>query len=336
VQTPNPSTLPMSTGDGLPKVVVLAIVVALLMAALALLAGVFAEPVTGFALTFVYGAAAIGLKRRNSWAGYGLALFLVCALVGGLLGSLRSGFRMAGAAWSTLLIVGIPVSVAVLAGRALARSRGGSQGSAIPWMVIAPIPLMLLFVAPTVNVTSSMEPTLLPGDSILIRRGGPPSVRRGDIVAYRISSGTNSIWMKRVVGIGGDRIRLEHKELFVNGQPRNEPYVRHLFPEDSYRDNFPNGAPKPELAQMVELTARDVQSGEFLVPPGKFFVLGDNRDNSLDSRYRGAVDASAIVGKPVIVYFSKEASEESLVGGNLLARGSVFSRARWNRLMKPL
>jgi signal peptidase I len=114
-------------------------------------------------------------------------------------------------------------------------------------------------------------------------------------------------FVKRVIGVPGDRIRMKNKQVFVNGTPLPEKYVVYRSTgHDAYRDDFP----RPELlnsqveplwwTQMRTL----VRNGELTVPPGHYFALGDNRDESLDSRYWGFVPSENIIGRPLVIYWS--------------------------------
>ena len=123
----------------------------------------------------------------------------------------------------------------------------------------------------------------------------------------------------------------------------NEPYAIHMDNFSYYRDNFPLG--EPDYAQDPAMAARaaamlrdDVVNGELVVPPGFYFAMGDNRDNSLDSRYWGLVPRDNITGKPLIVFWSYDAPTEDLQDYNLhhlldLAL-HFFTKTRWNRTLK--
>jgi signal peptidase I len=160
------------------------------------------------------------------------------------------------------------------------------------------------FVVPT----GSMEPTLLIGDRFLVLRPafmGP--LRRGDLIAFRAPYDAKVFLVKRVIGVPGDRIHFEHGRLFLNGMSVEEPYVSHenKFPDD-FRDEFPN-RPPPFLAYEsgAQMLHDDVRDGELVVPRGSYFVAGDNRSKSLDSRYWGFVPYANVLGRPVLIYDSK-------------------------------
>ena len=167
--------------------------------------------------------------------------------------------------------------------------------------------------------SESMENTLLIGDYLLVDKlhygGGGiwdrlmpyQQVRRGDIIVFHYPVAPSQHFVKRVVGVPGDRVRLINREVYVNGVGLNEPYVRHTSKvHDLFRDEFPRlHAPVQEVTgrwwlQMNKL----VEDGELIVPEGSYFVLGDNRDESLDSRYWGFVPRENIIGRPLLIYWS--------------------------------
>jgi signal peptidase I len=182
--------------------------------------------------------------------------------------------------------------------------------------------LVQAFVIPT----GSMEDTLLIGDHLLVDKlayapQGPASKyllpyrepKRGDIIVFRYPIDIQQTFVKRCIGVPGDRIKLVNKQLYLNGRAVQEPYVYHKSEMiDSYRDNFP-GEPNvrvPEAA--IDMLTNHLQNDEIVVPPGYYFAMGDNRDSSLDSRYWGFVPRGNIIGKPLIIYWSYDASTEAL------------------------
>ncbi len=169
--------------------------------------------------------------------------------------------------------------------------------------------------------TGSMEGTLLVGDRLLVNKqayapSDPVSrwllpyrdPKRGDIIVFRFPLDLNQAYVKRVVGVPGDRIHLEDRQLFLNGKPVDEPYKSNrLGGTDPYRDNFPRYmemSSTPLAARALEMHRKNVQDGDLVVPDGFYFAMGDNRDNSLDSRYWGLVPRDNIIGKPLVVYWS--------------------------------
>jgi signal peptidase I len=218
-------------------------------------------------------------------------------------------------------------------------------------LLFATTSLVQAFVIPS----ASMESSLLIGDHVLVDKltyapSGPIAehllpyrdVRRGDIIVFRYPMDIKEDYVKRAIGIPGDHIRLVNKQLILNGHAVNEPYVQHIFPYiDPYRDNFP--AAPPETGVMppaIDMLSANVVNGELLVPPGCIFAMGDNRDDSLDSRYWGFVPRRNIEGTPVVIYWSFEAPTADLTNGNIGIDHIMdiithfFTKTRWSRTLK--
>jgi signal peptidase I len=182
--------------------------------------------------------------------------------------------------------------------------------------------LVQAFVIPT----GSMEDTLLIGDHLLVDKlaYAPAGAftknllpysdpHRGDIIVFRYPEDIKQTFVKRVMGVAGDHIHLVDKRVWLNGHLLEEPYVVHKTEYlDSYRDNFPNDPNTPIYPGAQAMLERNVKNGEVVVPPGYFFAMGDNRDYSLDSRYWGFVPRENIIGKPLVIYWSYDASTEDL------------------------
>jgi len=222
--------------------------------------------------------------------------------------------------------------------------------------------LILLFgtttiAQPFVIPTSSMHNTLMTGDHLIVDKlayapAGSFSryilpytpIRRGDIIVFRHPTLINVDYVKRVIGLPGDHIKLVNRVVYLNGKPLNEPYVIHVFGNfDEYRDNFPAGIPEnfgdPKMVERMRLMlSQDVVNGELVVPPGSYFAMGDNRDNSLDSRYWGLVPRENITGKPFICFWSYDAPTDDLQDYNLhhlIDLGlHFFTKTRWDRTLK--
>jgi signal peptidase I len=221
--------------------------------------------------------------------------------------------------------------------------------------------LILLFgtstiAQPFVIPTSSMHNTLLTGDHLIVDKlsyapQGPLSrhllpyedVKRGDIIVFRHPTLITVDYVKRVIGLPGDHVKLVNKQVFVNGKPLNEPYTIHLDNFMNYRDNFPAGEPDyiPDakmLARANAMLRENVVNGELVVPPGSYFAMGDNRDNSLDSRYWGLVPRDNIMGKPLIIFWSYDAPTDDLKDYNLHHLVDLglhfFTKTRWDRTFK--
>ena len=179
--------------------------------------------------------------------------------------------------------------------------------------------------------TGSMENNLLIGDHLLVNKFvfAPTAsaverallpitdVRRGEIVVFKYPEDPERDFIKRVIGLPGETLELRDKRVYINGTMLDEPYVHFLEP--------------PGTANAHEFTAFDVKTayGPVTIPPGHFFMMGDNRDNSQDSRYWGFLPAPYVKGKALVVYWSYD-SEGTAAGAN------VFARTRWNRLLHQI
>jgi signal peptidase I len=199
--------------------------------------------------------------------------------------------------------------------------------------------------------TGSMEGTLRVGDHMLVDRvafanpgkwGGRllpyRDVERGDIVAFHYPEDVRQTYVKRVVGIPGDRIRLQDKQVIRNGVRLREPYTQHIDPMvEAYRDNFPAAPQWSTTPRGRDMLLNHVRDGEVVVPPGMIFALGDNRDNSEDSRYWGFVPRDYVVGKPLLVYWSYDAPTADLeswsLGHVVDVMAHFFTRTRWERTL---
>jgi signal peptidase I len=186
------------------------------------------------------------------------------------------------------------------------------------YIIIVAIFIITFAVQPFRIPSESMEPTLLVGDFLLVAKQEFPfpkdalpfpatPIKRGDVIVFHYPIDPSIHLVKRVIGMPGDHLRLRDGHVFIDGRVLYEPYaVYRPGPADNYRDNFPRLAnPDPDVSSNWWIQMKSlVNHGELTVPPHSFFVLGDNRNDSEDSRYWGLVPASAIVGKPLLVYFS--------------------------------
>jgi signal peptidase I len=230
------------------------------------------------------------------------------------------------------------------------------RGTIAEWTVTI---ILLLFGTTTlvqafVIPTGSMEDTLLIGDHLLVDKlayapAGPVSkyilpyqeIKRGDIIVFRYPMDVTQTYVKRVVGIPGDRIHIRNKQVFRNGEKLNEPYTYFKTEYiDSYRDNFPS-EPNTRISEAAqEMLEKHVVNSEIVVPPSSYFAMGDNRDSSFDSRYWGFVPRENIIGKPLIIYWSYDAPTERLASSTISLDHAIdllqnfFTKTRWRRTFK--
>jgi signal peptidase I len=169
--------------------------------------------------------------------------------------------------------------------------------------------------------TGSMEQNLLVGDHLIVNKmafaptlgaveravlpGG--SIRRGDVVVFKFPRQPDRDFIKRVIGLPGDRLEMRRKQILINGQPIVEPYAHFLEPPAS-------GTAAPDDLRW--------SYGPVTVPDRQYFMMGDNRDNSEDSRYWGFMPESYVKGQAVFIYFSANDSATGLLDG-----------VRWSRLL---
>jgi signal peptidase I len=207
--------------------------------------------------------------------------------------------------------------------------------------------------------SGSMASTLLVGDHVVVDRTtfAPPTkwasflpyrdVQRGDIVVFykptEEPDGEHTFLVKRVIALPGDRIHLDKGTVFLNGQQQSDAHAAKppYSSFNPYRDDFPaippGDDPNVKAQWEVELPTH-LQNGDLVVPPGNYFVMGDNRPDSLDSRYWGFVPRSNIIGRPLFVYWSfptpdnlqdAPASKQSSFAAHQILH--FFDESRWKR-----
>jgi len=215
--------------------------------------------------------------------------------------------------------------------------------------------------------SGSMKDTLLVGDHLMVDRItlAPPTKwmplvhrrepKRGDIVVFYkpvadLVDGepTFPVMVKRLVGLPGDHIHLRNGIVILNGVAQNEPHAQPTSAENhvDFLDEFPSVAPDPEPGNYVTEAwtvdiSNHIENGELVVPPGKYFMMGDNRHNSADSRFWGFVPRENIIGRPLFNYWSFETPDEQEyktgLGEGIAWMGHVvlhfFSDTRWSRTL---
>ncbi|HEV2402377.1 MAG TPA: signal peptidase I [Candidatus Sulfotelmatobacter sp.] len=216
---------------------------------------------------------------------------------------------------------------------------------------------VITFVVQAFQIPSeSMENTLLVGDYLLVNKlcyGGAglgdhlmpyQKIARRDIIVFHYPVDPRQHFVKRVIGLPGDRLKLVNKKVFINGKPLDEPYVRFIEPPNNlFRDDFPRtdipayGLEGKWWLEMKKL----VEDGQLIIPEGNYFVMGDNRDDSQDSRYWGFVPQENIIGRPLVIYWSVkdwDHSTEPTFSGRLqhlaYAVTHMFQITRWNRTLR--
>jgi signal peptidase I len=191
--------------------------------------------------------------------------------------------------------------------------------------------------------TGSMENNLLIGDHLLVNKFvfGPTTgglerallperpIRRGDIIVFKYPEDRERDFIKRVIGLPGETLEVKDKRVYINGKRIDEPYVHFLEP--------PQGS-----AAFSEVTSYDLREryGPVTIDADKYFVMGDNRDNSQDSRYWGMLPRSDVKGKAVMIYWSYESETEDYMQTGLGATikdlftvvTHFFTRTRWTRM----
>jgi len=179
--------------------------------------------------------------------------------------------------------------------------------------------------------TPSMESTLLVGDHIIVDKFslGPRldfeggilpmrNVRHGDVVVFRFEREPEKDYVKRVIGLPGDEVKVDDKILYLNGKPVDEPYVQHI---DS------GTIPERDFLPSVK------------VPRGHYFVMGDNRDNSADSREWGFVPAGQVHGRAMFIYWSVAGQGATSVAARTRDDGGALgalSNTRWGRTFQAI
>jgi signal peptidase I len=224
-------------------------------------------------------------------------------------------------------------------------------------MITLALFILTFIVQPFRIPSESMERTLLVGDFLLVDKllyAPPGPLRhlfpyrepaRGDIIVFHFPLDASDYVVKRVIGIPGDHLHLANGVVFRNGVALPEPYtVYEQAYRDPFRDQFPSGVytdPGVDTHWWLEMR-HDLEHGDLVVPAGSYFVLGDNRNHSRDSRYWGFVPRAAIVGRPILIYFSlrePSTTDNSPLPSVKLGHDNdpvsgVVDFARWDRMFR--
>jgi signal peptidase I len=195
--------------------------------------------------------------------------------------------------------------------------------------------------------TGSMEPNLLIGDHLLVNKFvyGPAAtavegaglpiaeLRRNDVVVFKYPEEPERDFIKRIIGLPGETLEIRQKRVYIDGRPVEEPHAHFIDPVGS-----------PSLHEVTSFDVRE-QYGPVKVPSGHYFVMGDNRDNSQDSRYWGFLPRDYIKGRALMVYWSYESGRDDYQDADGLVErmkgfASVavhfFTRTRWDRLFHQI
>jgi len=212
-------------------------------------------------------------------------------------------------------------------------------------VIVVIVLLIRTFLVQAYNIPSgSMKPTLLVGDFILVNklvyRLSEP--QRGDIVVFRWPVNPEIDFIKRIVGVPGDKVEVVGDRVFINGKELPRRLIGEVYEDGSkkliYEETLPNGV-KHKIA-LYENPIIPRRSVEYQIPEGYYFVMGDNRDNSEDSRYWGLLPKENIVGKAFVVYFSGDIPPLETTDVNLLTGFKQLVLAlinpRLERIGKPL
>jgi signal peptidase I len=223
-------------------------------------------------------------------------------------------------------------------GAAIADAIGQVVGS-LARLTVLSLFVITFLIQPSQIPTTSMEPTILAGDFVLVNKQGFAPAghwrwllpyrdpKRDDIIVFHYPVEGREILVKRVIAIAGDHFHLHRGQVILNGTPLHEPFTQYSVADRSnYRDEFPTlqrADPAVEAAWWIELR-RSMQAGELPVPAGRYFGMGDNRNNSQDSRFWGFIPRDEIVGEPLFIYLSTNVDAPRK------------ERIRWQRILRVI
>jgi signal peptidase I len=206
--------------------------------------------------------------------------------------------------------------------------------------------------------TESMEDNLLVGDHLLVNKfafGARGSIvdrilplrdiHHGDVIVFKYPNELSKNFVKRAIGLPGDHIRTVKRQVFINGKPIEELYKVHKRIRGTFTDESDNFPPKSEFPVFEGggdpfWFKKYVEGEDIVVPPHSYFAMGDNRDNSLDSRYWGFVPQDLIVGKALVIYWSYETPSQNVVDASGSVQQTIdlvtnfFRKTRWSRTLR--
>jgi signal peptidase I len=327
--TPETCESRMQTLKRLPRI---ASVVAFVFAGIVILAGLLG-PIIVLPFAMVPLCAGIGILRNRVWSAYGFATYFFAQLPLFAVILLQPGSStgpLPRVVVTALGSLGLGV-LFLFAGRSLAAS-GAVRSRAWPWIVATVLFTAPFFFVHTFEIPSgAMANTLVPGDRILAQMFPLRPPERGQMVLFISPTERNVILIKRVIAVPGDHLRIAKRLVILNGAALDEKYATHAtVGVEFYPEDFPNEIELPGCAEGHEMLSRQVVNGEIVVPPGSYFALGDNREDSLDSRCWGFVHSGNVIGKPFMIYDSIEQTAEHASDPSL----NWFGRRRWARLFK--
>ena len=193
----------------------------------------------------------------------------------------------------------------------------------------------VLFLKLIVVPTGAMANTIIPGDHLVVKKRAFGPMKRGDVIIFKYPRDTSFLYVFRVVGLPSELIEVRGRSVYINGEElpehrvivKPESRMKSLLEESSSEGSGSYKVFYVEGADSVSQAESDTQHGvgsPLRVPDKNYFVMGDNRDNSHDSRFWGPVPQSLIVGKPTMIYWSSHADE------------SGVQRIRWERFFTKL
>jgi signal peptidase I len=309
---------------GVMRIARIACIAAFVIAAFTAFSAFVSGPIFMLPLALVPIYVGIGIGKRRVWSAYGYSLLLFANLLAVPLLLSRPGHSEL----DTATLAAIPLWLIcgvffLLAGRVMSRS-GAERANPLPWIVLSTLCALPLILVQAFRIpTGAMEDTLLIGDRILVQIRPSPTPHRGDLMVMIYPVDRKQSFVKRVIGMPGDRIQYPH---FAQNCLREWSAAQRTLRRSQNRlrgslsRQFPSRTECAHTGSRRRYAAHHVENGELVVPQGQYFVLGDNRDYSFDSRYWGFVGAADLIGKPLFIYESRDPKRS----------------IRWNRLFRGL